>query len=500
MAGLPLVDNPIAWAQVQLRGGLKRLIVAADVYGVVLGGTIFLSLRVDPKSATWALSMWTKGLLGIQAGILILLACSVIAKSVRKDMATRMIESHRLTPVSAAQAVSGYIAGAAFQPICIAIVNLLLGVFTAAGAGEPVGRWLLTNAILAWFAMCLWAGAAYVATVTQRGLEFGLVLIIVAGMGGGLTFAFVPAVVLLVTPIIGDSIFGSPAGGSGWSGIYPISIAAQAILAVLFHIAAARKYRRDDAVAFGPWLGLGLLAGWVTLSIVGVANWRELRPTFWDVTSIGAAEQVIASTLVALFVAMIPISGAACIRAKWERARSLNDSNAGRKPISPMVVALVCAAVCLLLPMMLVFCSGSKGPAMKGIRIGVMLGAQLLSLALLLSMTYRASVKPPQFVIAWIFLVWLIPLLAEFISQGLTGRSEWSHQIMVFSPIGTLTAILVDWPVGTTPPLVVQVLLAAVLAILFCVRGRSPSADGAQSARTSLPSRPSEEDTGGPAE
>ncbi len=473
MASMPVLDNPIAWVQVELRGGMGRLIRVAVVYGIALGILIAMSLRADPRSTQWSLSVWVKVILALQAAFLILLVCSTITKSVRRDLTTRMIESHRLAPISESRAVFGYIAGCAFQPICLAGVNVLLGAVVTLGAGERLHVWLLSNGILIWFAVSLWTGAVYYAMITQRGFEIALVLVVVGGLSGGITFAFVPAVILLIGPAVGGTMFGLPGSGGQWNSVYPVSMVAQAATAVLFYVAAARKYRRDNAIAFGPWIGLGLIAGWVVLSVLGVAHWPSLSPAFWGSTSIGAVEQSVASTLMAMILSLIPLSGTALLQEQYHRKKRLNDPSLGRKPVSVSLAALACAAVCLCLPL----ATMSVGPVTvaRAVTVGVLVTSQLLVWAHLLRFLYRRATKPAPYMVVWICLTWLGPLFGELLRYALSGLQEWPGTIMVFSPIGTLLAILNNASLNTTAALVLQVALAVVMTVLTPLRGRLSS-------------------------
>ncbi len=473
MPSIPGLDNPITWVQVELRGGAGRQIRVAMIYGIALGILIVMSFRADPASTSWTLSAWVKGLLGLQAFTLIFGACSAIAKSIRRDLSTRMIESHRLAPISGTGAIFGYIIGGTFQVMCLVVMNLLLGAVVSSCAGQPVHVWLLSNVMLIWFAASLWGGAAYYAMITQRGFEIALIVVILGALSGGIAFAFVPAVVLLVGPAIGGAAFGLSGSGGSWYGIYPLCMAAQAALGVFFLIAAARRYRRDDAIAFGPWIGLGLVSGWVVLSIIGVAHWSTLQPTFLDATSVGAVEQSVGSTLAALVLSLVPISGTALEQERHDRRKRLNDPSLGRRVVSVSVVTLVCAAICLCLP--LATMSVVPLTVARAIRILVLVMSQLLVWAHLLRFLYRRGMGSVLPLTVYICLTWLGPLLGELLHYALSDLGNWPGTIMVFSPVGTLLAILNNSSLNTTAALVVQVTLAAVMVSLTLLRGRLSS-------------------------
>jgi len=465
MAGMPIVDNALGWVQMRLRGGPIRIAGKAGAYAAIIGACILVSIRVDPKQTTWLLSVWTKGLLVLQAGILILLGCAAIRNVIRRDVSTRMLESHRVAPVSGAVAVVGYLLGATSEATALGLVYLVLGVLTSVGAGQLVGDWLLANAFLVWFAVFLWTATAFFAFVSKAGFGVLVIVAILSAMSGGIAFVLLPGLVLMVNPLVNYAVSNIIGGSIQWGGAYPIALLAQFLGGALFFIGATRKYRRDDLVAFGPWLGSALVAGWVTISIVGILNWTQLSLPFSGTVDVTVTQQLCASTLMSMLFALVPVSAAALAESRWHRRRLLNDPYLERRPISSAFVAFVCAGVCLLLPLRIM----PGGPAMLegAVRIAVMLIAFLLSVSCLLRICYRASSKAAFIVGLWICVTWLGPLFAEVVRFGASDLKEPPCDIAAYSPIVTLLAVLDDWAVNTTFPLAVQVALAGAMAAVY---------------------------------
>src|SRR5215208_2516431 len=92
--------NALAWGQFHLRGGWPRLWAFAGFYLVGMGSLVGLQAVLGNSAA--AAMKFT--LTGIQAGVLVLFAAGRVANAVRQDLTSRMIESHRLMPLSPAQA------------------------------------------------------------------------------------------------------------------------------------------------------------------------------------------------------------------------------------------------------------------------------------------------------------------------------------------------------------------------------------------------------------
>jgi hypothetical protein len=268
-------DNAIAWVQVRLRGGPRNLLMTTGAYAAVIGLGMIGSVQLLPDRPSQVMSGWALGIMVLQAGVLLLFAPSRVAGAIRSDLTTGIIESHRLMPLLPAQAVVGYILGASSQAVCLAVANLALGCVAAVGAGVSAVHWLGANALLMAFAAFLWVVLALAAFNPRNvgGLLIFLPVAMFMGQGGALGLA--PGLAILVTPLLGASVFDMSATLGGVSEGYAMSVAAQVVVGTLCFVAAARKYRRSDVIGFTPTLGLLLLAAWVGMSWVGTLWWDE---------------------------------------------------------------------------------------------------------------------------------------------------------------------------------------------------------------------------------
>src|SRR5688572_30325480 len=149
--------NAMLWGQFHLRGGWSRLVLFVGLYAAAAGGVVALSV-VAGNAMPAAIKVL---LVTIQGAILVLFAGARVATAIRQDLNTRMIDSHRMMPMSPAQAVVGYLVGAAAQPLALAAANLVLGVVVSAAVGTPAALWLTANAVLAGFAAFAVVAMAY---------------------------------------------------------------------------------------------------------------------------------------------------------------------------------------------------------------------------------------------------------------------------------------------------------------------------------------------------
>src|SRR5687768_4829596 len=127
-APAPMADvSPIAWAQFQLRGGWKTFWTTLGGFAAVVGAGMFLFLRLAPGPPD-QIGALRRSVTARQAALLDLCSCTRISGAIRQELAGRMLESRRVEAVSQAQAMLGYLVGAAAQPLAMCGANLLLGV------------------------------------------------------------------------------------------------------------------------------------------------------------------------------------------------------------------------------------------------------------------------------------------------------------------------------------------------------------------------------------
>src|SRR4051794_7106594 len=105
-------NNAIAYAHFRLRGGFKASAILTVLAMLALGILIIITVRLANDGGR-TLFGWATGCLAISAAALLLFGSIRISNSIRQDIQSRMIESHRLMPLPPAHAVAGYISGGA---------------------------------------------------------------------------------------------------------------------------------------------------------------------------------------------------------------------------------------------------------------------------------------------------------------------------------------------------------------------------------------------------
>ncbi|MGH7179985.1 MAG: hypothetical protein ACREJC_21590 [Tepidisphaeraceae bacterium] len=490
-------DNAIAWAQFQLTGGWRTTLITTGVYLTLIGGAVMLSTRLSVGTST--LSGWTVALLGLQSAILVIFASARIGMAIRSDVAARMVESHRLMPMPAWQAILGYMLGGASQPLALACVTFALGCATASASGAGVERFVVANAILFTFSAFVWSVMAFMSFAARPGSKRGgmgwvMGFIFLSASGNGGIVAVLPALSVLIAPMAGRSIYSMKATGDDLGFAYTISVAMQAVIGGLYFIAATRRYRRDDLPGFTPGMALLLLAAFAAATTVGMIWWDEFRPAILRMSKLDTLRmlpvQIIASSILAMLIGILPAASAARFESDWRRRRDIDDPALGPRPLFPVLVALLTGLVCLA-P---VFAAPRPNQLPETwpipeqalpLRVSAALvcGVAFASFAMFISYVLRIIRRRSNFSPGWLVVIalvatWLVPLGLDVMRFVASQEEASLTAVSGCSPIGTLLALWGPYSFDVRPGLIFQIGLAGLLAAVFYLtqaRKRRPS-------------------------
>jgi hypothetical protein len=467
MAGNFGLDNAIGWAHLQLRGGWKNIAVTTGLSALGIGILILVTLQLGRVPVGLILGGWTSALMALEAALLVLLGCNTIGTAVKTDLAG-IIESHRLMPVSPAAAILGYLFGPTTQAMGLAGALLVIGTVTAFGAQLPVAHWLMPHAILFLFAVFAWTLVVFAGFGSRHGSKLLWGVVIGGGvMAKGALWAALPGLSVLMSPLIGHTIFNMRANSAEITWPLLASIAAQGYIGTICFLGAARKYRRSDVPALSPLLGLLLLAGWMVISVLGIRQWEDFASDIWRNVHLSRELQFLCSLLAALLLAMAPVASAAWGHDQWRRHRSTDDPALRGHTFPPLLAVLLATGLVVV-----VACAAPE-PGMSWtqacIRTGVAVGAFLTQVSFLLRMIYRVRGRPLVSVGLWAAITCLGPFIIDSVRYGMSSDpdSQWMGTISMCSPLGALIGVWDKQPIGTTFGLVAQVGLAVVAAGLF---------------------------------
>lgn len=452
------IDTAIGWAHWRLRGGWKSALLTTTAYAGIVTSIILVTVRMNPRDLGTMLSGWKLGLLWIQVGILLLYGGGRVMAAVRSDINLRLIESHRLMPIAPACAISGYLWGPTAQVMVLAMANFVIGAVVTLAAGINLSAWIGPNVILATFAVFCWVVAAYISSLTKAapGLLFGLLMSLTASQGLALIVA--PGAAVIISPLIGKTIFVSSASSTDLSFAMIVSALAQGSIGAVLYTGAARKYRRSEDTAMAVIPGLLLLAAWVGVSCVALQWWSRFQPDFTRFLRTDSV-RLIGSFISAMLLAAVPIANAA--------------RDPRRRAVSPLVAA-ACAAIILVLCVPMRQQIDAYTWAVAG--TALVLVAYAISLCFLLRIVYRVTPRGIGIATAWVLLSWFVPFIGEYFQWLMldTNTDYALTSIGGFSPVGALIVLWNELDVNIDAGLAFQCGLALLWALIYGVTRTRP--------------------------
>ena len=487
MTAFPGSDNAIAYAQFRLRGGWKNVGATGVAYGLAVAGTMVASLRMAAGPPAQVYAAWLYLLLGVQGMLLFLFAGSRVTAAIRHDVNTRIIESHRLMPVGAGEAVAGYVAGAASQALVLAGVTLLIGAVAAQGAGARVNDWLAANAVLGLFCLTVWVVLAYLSFLVRTPFAWVVPLGLIAAFSEGQLFAIVPALTVFWSPLTGRSLFAMTGVGGPAAFSYAVSALVQIAVMVTCFAAARRKYGRDDAVGLGPGLGLCLLAVTAAAAWVGIAEWKEFRPEWLRrFRNQNVETQLICSLVLLMLMAIIPVAAAARLERDWLRRRARDPAAAGRRPVWGLLVALAAGLVVAVLPSAVGYAVPTERalPVTPGFVLAeitrpwagtaLVVVLALAAFGYVLRLAHRLHQSPARFGIGWFVVAWVGPIIADAIryaraDAAMTGSERAAGAFGAIAACSPGGAVISFWDRPTPDFPIVPVAVLAGLVLLAAV-------------------------------
>jgi hypothetical protein len=365
----------------------------------------------------------------------------------------------------------------------VAAVTFLIGLATSVYAGRPASHWLIVHGILVPFALFVWAGMAMSAFVSRGALVWLVVPGLLVMMSEAEVLRLVPGLMVFLSPLIGRTIF-TLMPDPGWP--YAAALAAQAVVAGLFIMAAGRRYSSDLLPAWTPGMGLLLLAVVVGASLLGILFWDRFEPLPLQLGRYSGSswEQFWVTLGVLGVVALVPVHASA-------RQEPRVDGPVVRRRIPPVLVVMAATGVVLVLTALLPLAAVSPRGTFRAMmdstadawvmcaRLGVMVLAFLMGMSYLLRWVYMAVPGALLVSLLWLGLTVLGPLLADFARFAMWGDPHGETMLTAIagaSPVGSLILISQGRVEETTIGLLVQAGWAALAAGLYYrarARGRN---------------------------
>jgi hypothetical protein len=437
----------IGMAHFQIAGGWKTLgIICASYIVAVL--SIASSIYYDAVSSKVPGPVFTGAAVAlltvVEMMLLLLFGMLRIAGAVRLDITTKMLESHRLMPISNGRAAVGYVMGATAHAIALALLNFVLVYIFAGITGADLARVTLDQAVLALFVLFVWSASLLGAF---HGKVYGAMIAVISPIGGAFMYKLLPGLALLISPLMGDTIFHVGLTARHLEIPYAAAFVAQILFAVIFFSGACRAYRGTYATTFNLAEALGLTCVWSALSIVGIALWESFHARIFypyrEDPQIHS-QQAIASLIAAMLIALVPI-----------RTLTLIEL---RRKVHPLVSVLFLGAIAATITVIPVglspLAANSAMYNLQGVVTGrhfqitaVVIAAHVATAYLIFRIMRRAKGAPTFLAIAIVgFGLWIVPILVELIRMWVsvpvtTDVETHAGMVSAFSPVALLAFV-----------------------------------------------------------
>ncbi len=486
---------PMWRVQYQLLGSHSRMvIVVLACIGVLTVGFLGFRRSLNNTALVNVVNMTLNFLGGLNVFLLIFVGCNGVHRAMLRDHDTKMIESHRLTPMSNSGVALGYLFGPTLQILAVFASVVAFGGALCYAAYLPAGQWVGGNVLVLSGAFTLWAmvvfsGMRLAKPISPIGVLIGAIvlgnvgLVLIPGIG---LFLSAYSTFLGMDLIIGRGIAIPAAIGA--------AAVANAVLTLFWISCAAVKYRRPDLPTLGAVRGMGLLLLWLIFGTFGVVGMEygsrtgALPPILAALPTI----QLAATLCISLLVALIPLNGAVECRMLAARGASMRGWR-DRVPCWLVVVGavvLICGVTALVCAPVWPACARvrpwmASSLVVKTISTFWLQTVLAFTLAMLTARAafvigYRRFRSPKLAAGILLTAAWILPPMIDYgIAFALRDSTIAIRLSWIFgcSPLGT---ILVTWTrlrAHLSEGLVLQSALAVLMTCLAYRAGRTRGRD-----------------------
>jgi len=244
------------------------------------------------------------------------------------------------------------------------------------------------------------------------------------------------------------------------------------LLAVIFFEAAARKYARDDVMAFTPALAHALLAVCSLLCTLALVYWPNPASAVWmgGPPAIDMGIQVIATLGALALVAILPVANAARRSAQWATRKAKDADFDGRKP-RPFIEAPVLSTLLVFGILASLFSGNAAGLAGLldlpladlAVYVACAFLLALVPIGGLLRFVYATVPRAGWYLLFYLILFWAMPPLLDLASEAIRAPAANAPATWLFgcSPVGTWILACTEVRGPIIPGLIVQAVVGA---------------------------------------
>lgn len=470
----------------QLNGGHRRTLLVSLVVASVVAVGVLGYQRFNPREPIGDICAGALATLAVvQCFVLLAGGCNTVHRALQKDYESRMIESHRLTPMTNIGVVLGYMFGAPLQLLALAATILLCGLgLCLVGDIEP-GPWVLGNLLIAITAIPLWA--LVVVLGMRVGKPINPMAFLIAAGALSVPLSMLPGIGLLFGIYsVGLAVAVASGNMPPNSGAIAVSGAVHVVFAVYWVVIAATKYRRPELPALNGWRGLALIVLWTLLGVGGIVGYetivkRGMRSIYQN--EFLTVQWVITLTSLLPIVAMVCAATAdyALLMRRGRQPRGWTDRFPDLGGV--FIVAMTATALAWLLTSQALseslevdFRQGAPASAQAAydqnwawaITAAAMVCAGLSARALMLLLPRGHDSQRRGGLLAVVVLVswWALPPLFDQIRVVYAAGASYSGFIWGFSPPGLVIAAWSLPAIAVESGLVVLVTTTVILTVL----------------------------------
>lgn len=482
------IPIPMWRIQYQLLGGHRRMggIVLVTAFALFAGALGIQ--RISNISLAVVLGGALTILTWVQVGVVLFGGCNAIHRAVQRDFDSRMVESHRLSPMSSFGVVMGYLFGPTLQVLALFALFTFAGAIACYLAGVPVDSWVLGNLALIVGTLPIWSVAVFFGQRTTK--PFNPIPILMGA--GALTWVLVylpaGAFLLNIYPVvIGIWYMAHQASLNGAA--IAVSITGSGLYTMYWIYIAAIKFRRPDLPALNGLRGLALVLVTMIFGAIGllILSLPDVPARLLIRDADTHAAQWIGTMVTGLLLCFVVISGTVQSRLLGQRGTALRS----RWDRMPAWIVVILAVAAVIVPMLLIGTQLQRIPASRFFQLDMpdeFRTAWLLCTAAMLISAWSAaslieighrlmkSARLPIFLYC-LLIMGGPPLFdsirAEILREGGTSLSySW---VIGCSPVGVMIATWTGVEVPLAPGLALQTVFAGLLTLcVMLLRRRRP--------------------------
>ncbi len=410
----------------------------------------------------------------VQAFLFYFFGTSAIKKAVQRDFTTDMISSHRMSAMSGYIAAIGYLTGPTAQVMALTAVNWLVCNTLVLILGVGPSNLLIGPTILFMVMSCMallfWSMAVLVALATRGGTTVIGVVVLIAVLSNSGGLQILPGLRLLIA---GTEVIrlGQANYAADLANTLVVSMIAQLTFSLLFFLAAARKFARDDVPAFNPLLAHSLVAASAVLCALALRFWSGAFLSNPD-PMMCTPVQLVATLSALALVACLPVANGAWNEAAWTRRRAKDPQDLRPRPRSflesPILVTLIVFGI------LTAVLSKGIGEIQFGFSdqtslsrlawLPVTFFLAMLSLGGLLRYAYSVVAKGLLIAVLYLVFCWAIPPFADLAIDSMRAPVAAGQASQIFfniSPVGTWITICGGYEAPLGVGLAAQFVIAA---------------------------------------